>query len=195
MIYKSKDYNYLLGTPGFSDKALETHFALYQGYVTNTYKILERLEKLRKIGQVESPEYAELKRRFGWEFNGMRLHEDYFRAMKKGGAALEKRSKLARQIAKDFGSIAAWQKDFAATALIRGIGWAILYFDTQAKRLFNVWVNEHDVGHLVNNRLILNLDVFEHVYIIDYGPKRPGYIEAYLKAVDWAVAAKRFEAG
>ena len=63
---------------GFSDTLLKNHFTLYQGYVTNTNKLIEILDQMLKEGKVGIPEFAELKRRFGWEFNGMRLHEYYF---------------------------------------------------------------------------------------------------------------------
>jgi Fe-Mn family superoxide dismutase len=78
MSYQAKDYSRLLGTPGFSEQLLKNHFTLYQGYVNNTNKIAETLKAMLKEGKVNTPEYAELKRRFGWEWNGMRLHEYYF---------------------------------------------------------------------------------------------------------------------
>ncbi|MEM2246724.1 MAG: Fe-Mn family superoxide dismutase, partial [Thermoproteota archaeon] len=74
-----------------------------------------------------------------------------------------------------------------------GIGWAALYYDQATGRLLNVWINEHDVGHLSGAKLILIMDVFEHAYMIDYGLKRADYIEAFFKAIDWKTVAERFE--
>jgi len=85
-----------------------------------------------------------------------------------------------------------WEKDFRATGTMRGIGWTILYWDSEAKRLFNVWVNEHDVGHFAGCTPLLVLDVFEHAYVTDYGLKRADYIEAFMNAVDWNTVQKRF---
>ncbi len=187
MPYEPKNFDQLLGTAGFSDALLKNHFTLYQGYVTNTNKLLDLL----KTVAAGTPEFAELKRRFGWEFNGMRLHELYFGNMTKGGKALDKNSKLFKQIVADFGSYENWEKDFKATGAMRGIGWALLYFDTAAKRLLNCWVNEHDVGHLAGATPILIMDVFEHAFMLDYGLKRADYIEAFFKAIDWDVATKR----
>ena len=76
--YQAKDYAYLLGMNGFSDILLNNHFKLYQGYVKNVNLILDKLSALLGAGNDRTLEYAELKRRFGWEFNGMRLHEFYF---------------------------------------------------------------------------------------------------------------------
>jgi Fe-Mn family superoxide dismutase len=78
MAYVAKDFTFLLGMPGFSDTLLKNHFTLYQGYVNNTNKIMETVAALAKEGKEGTPEYGELKRRLGWEFNGMRLHELYF---------------------------------------------------------------------------------------------------------------------
>ncbi len=187
MQYTPKKYDHLLGTPGFSDTALKNHFTLYEGYVTNVNKVSEAISK----AAAGTPEYNELKRRFGWEFNGMRIHEYYFGCMKNGDNAIDPASPLYLKIVEDFGSWEAWEKDFKATATMRGIGWAILYHDQDANRLFNVWVNEHDLGHLGGCRILLPIDVFEHAYITDYGLKRADYIEAFLKAVDWSIVSGR----
>lgn len=193
-MYSAKNFDHLLGTPGFSDKMLKDHFTLYQGYVKNTNTLLEAIPALVKEGKEASPEYAELKRRFGWEFNGMRLHEYYFGNMKKEQAPFSEASELGRKIKEDFGSFAAWEKDFKATGAMRGIGWAALYHDLAADRLINGWVDEHDTGHLAGAPLILIMDVFEHAFMADYGLKRKDYIDAFFKAVDWHEAESRFTA-
>ncbi|HPW34454.1 MAG TPA: Fe-Mn family superoxide dismutase [Candidatus Paceibacterota bacterium] len=192
MNYTPKNFDQLLGLEGFSDKALTTHFALYQGYVNNTNKLLEKIETLNNENKTDSPEFAEIKRRFGWEFNGMRLHEYYFEALNKESSVLEKESVLYKKIESDFESFENWEKDFKATASSRGIGWVILYHDSHLDKLLNVWVNEHDVGHLAGASVILNIDVFEHAFMIDYGTKRVDYVSAFMKAIDWKVVEKRF---
>ena len=148
---------------------------------------------MAKDGKTSTVEFAELKRRFGWEFNGMRLHELYFENMSQSAKPIDQKSKLFKQIVKDFGSYETWEADFRAVGAMRGIGWAILYFDLQANRLFNVWINEHDTGHLATAQPILVMDVFEHAFMIDYGLKRADYIAAFFGAINWLAVAKRFE--
>jgi len=194
MAFEPKNFEGLLGTRGFSDQLLKNHFTLYQGYVTNTNKLGDALNALSKDGKFGA-EFAELKRRFGWEFNGMRLHELYFGNIAKSGNVLGKNSELAKQIAKDFGSYENWEKDFKASGAMRGIGWVVLYYDSQSGRLFNVWINEHDAGHLAGAIPLLVMDVFEHAFMIDYGLKRADYIEAFFKAIDWSAVSERFGAG
>jgi Fe-Mn family superoxide dismutase len=187
MVYVAKNFDPLLGTAGLSDQLLKNHFTLYQGYVANTNKVADALSALPKT----TPEFAELKRRFGWEFNGMRLHELYFGNLKKGGAALDKNSRLSKMIESEFGSYENWEKDFRGAGAMRGIGWVVLYHDPQAGRLFNVWVNEHDVGHPAGAVPLLVMDVFEHAFMLDYGLKRADYIEAFFKAIDWGTVNER----
>lgn len=188
MSFEAKNFESLLGTKGLSDQLLKNHFTLYQGYVTNTNKVADALGAMAKEGKTASPEYAELKRRFGWEWNGMRLHEYYFGNLIKDGKALDKNSNLFRKIVEDFGSIENWEKDFKATGAMRGIGWVILYYD--GSRLFNTWINEHDVGHLSGASPLLVMDVFEHAYMLDYGLKKADYIEAFFRAIDWTIDPK-----
>ncbi len=195
MPYAPKNYDHLLGTAGFSDQLLKNHFTLYQGYVTNTNKLSDELAALVKDGKAGTPQYAEMKRRFGWEFDGMRLHEYYFGNMSaKGGSASGGSSpQLVKKLEKDFGSFENWEKDFKAVGMMRGIGWAVVYLDQEASRLFNVWINEHDVGHFAGCTPILIMDVFEHAFMLDYDTKRADYIEAFFKAIDWGVVEKRSE--
>lgn len=187
MAYEAKNFDSLLGTKGFSDQLLKNHFTLYQGYVTNTNKLAEALSALGKEGKTGTPEYSELKRRFGWEWNGMRLHEYYFGNMTIGGKAIDKSTNFYAKIVDDFASYENWEKDFRAVGSMRGIGWAVLYYDGKADQLFNAWINEHDVGHLSGAIPMLVMDVFEHAFMIDYGLKRADYIEAFFKAIDWTI--------
>jgi superoxide dismutase, Fe-Mn family len=193
MKYQAINFEKLLGAEGFSNQLLTNHFTLYNGYVTNTNKLMEEFAELEKQGQATTPQYAELKRRFGWEFDGMRLHELYFGNMVKGGLALDKNSRLCAKIAEDFGSFENWEKLFKAVGAMRGIGWTVLYYDAAGNQLLNTWIGEHDGGHLASAAPILIMDVFEHAFMIDYGLKRADYIEAFFKAIDWTAAQKRFD--
>lgn len=191
-MYENKNYESLIGTKGFSDNLLKTHFTLYQGYVANTNKLSDTLKKMLESGNTTTPEFAELKRRFGWEFNGMRLHELYFDNMIKDGKAIDKNSELHKKIIEQFGSFDNFTKDFKETGKMRGIGWVIMYYDTQSGRIINTWIGEHDAGHLTGATPLLVMDVFEHAFFPDYGTKRADYIDAFFASINWAEVEKRF---
>ena len=186
MTYQAKDYSYLIGVEGLSETLLKNHFTLYQGYVNNTNKLLELLNN--KAKDATNPEYAELKRRFGFEFNGMRLHEYYFENLI---CPTNKPDTVVKKLADAFGSYEAWEQDFKATGSMRGIGWAILYQDNVTGQLFNQWINEHESGHLAGCKPILVMDVFEHAFMTDYGLKRADYIAAFFKNINWEIVEKR----
>lgn len=188
--YEPQDFSKLKGMSGFSDKALDMHFTLYQGYVKNANLLLEQLQQITAQNQTGSPTYSELKRRLGWEFDGMRLHELYF-ANLGGKEALKKDSKLMKRLVEDFGSYDNWAADFKAIGAMRGIGWVLLYEDPKNGRLINVWINEHDVGHLAGGNPLLVMDVFEHAYLPDYGLNRGEYIQAFFQNINWPAVEAR----
>ncbi|HAS00154.1 MAG TPA: superoxide dismutase [Candidatus Moranbacteria bacterium] len=192
MIYEAKKFDHLLGLEGFSDELLKNHFTLYEGYVTNTNKAVDAIVNLLDHDKTGTPEYAEVMRRFGWEFNGMRLHELYFENMMKGGSTLEAESELGKKIIKEFGSLERWEKHFRATGAMRGIGWVVLYQDDVTGTMYNVWINEHNEGHLTGATPLLVMDVFEHAYMIQYGLKKVDYIEVFMKNICWHVVSARF---
>ena len=192
MLYTAKDYGNLIGMEGFSATLLKNHFTLYHGYVTNTNKLLETLDQMLKDDKAGTPEYAELKRRLGWEFNGMRLHELYFDNLG-GDGELDRNSFLTKRIVGTYGSYETWEKDFRTIGAMRGVGWTILYMDPVSGRLINFWVNEHDVGHPAGFEPLLIMDVFEHAFITDYGLKRADYIEAFFRNINWSKVSSRID--
>jgi len=192
MSYTAKDYSKLIGMQGFSETLLKNHFTLYQGYVTNTNKVMDALAQMLKEGKTATPEFAELKRRLGWEFNGMRLHEYYFENLG-GKGDFPKGGKLEKKLSEDFGNYETWEKDFKATGSMRGIGWCVLYQDMTNGKLINFWINEHDVSHPAGCNPLMIMDVFEHAFMIDYGLKRADYIEAFFKNIDWKAVESRLK--
>lgn len=189
--YQPKDFSNLLGMPGFNDDLLKMHFQLYQGYVKNTNFLINRLKDLLLQDKADSYDFTALKRRLGWEWDGMRLHELYFQNLG-GKDSLSSDSALYRKLSQDFGSFELWKREFIATGMTRGIGWVILYQDPLSGKLINTWINEHDLGHLSGAEPLLVMDVFEHAYITQYGLDRKKYIEAFFDNIDWKITLKRY---
>jgi Fe-Mn family superoxide dismutase len=177
-----------MGMRGFSDSLVTLHLTLYEGYVKNTNELQASLDSKT----ISAMEFGALKRRLGWEFDGMRLHELYFDQLG-GNGVVDVKGVLASALAKQFGSLEAWKKDFVSTGLMRGIGWVILYRDPADGKFINAWINEHDTGHLVSNVPILIMDVFEHAYMPQYGLDRAAYITAFFSNLDWKMVENRFK--
>ena len=192
--YKAKQFN-LSGLDGISDQTLQMHFGLYAGYVTNTNKLTEELYDLVQKGQTATPEYAELTRRLGFEYNGMILHEYYFGNLKaKGTGQPAAGSAVMSAIQQSFGDWDTWLKDFKAVGGMRGVGWAITYQDPMTGALSNHWITLHQDGNPAGFKPILVMDVWEHAFMIDYRPAEKGkYIDAFFQNVDWAAIEKRLQ--
>jgi len=187
--YQTKDYGRLIGTRGFSDKMLSTHFELYEGYVKHTNKCLDLL----RTTTVDPYAAGEVRRRLVWEFNGMRLHELYFDGMATGGKELVRDSPLRSALVTEHGNFETWWSRFQSVGGLRGIGWAVLCHDPVTDRFINTWVNEHDAGIFAGTTPILVLDLFEHAFMRDYNTDRWGYIKAFSDAIDWGVCERRLQ--
>lgn len=179
---------------GISAKNIEEHLKLYAGYVKHTNLILEKITEYTKDAETNAYVLGELQRRFSFEFDGMRNHEYYFASLESGPQAINTESALYKKITEQFGSYDAWLMRFKAIALTRGIGWAILYYDTQTDKLLNTWVEEQHLGHLTGLTPILALDVWEHAYVADYHPSgKKQYVEDFFTNLNWGVIEKNFE--
>ena len=199
IVYRPRQYD-LSGLNGISDKTLEMHLKLYEGYVNNTNKLNERIHELLEKGprkHEENPAYSELTRRLGFEYNGMVLHEYYFGNLKRqGSGAPAPKSAFAKAAEASFGGYEAWKETFTSTGEMRGVGWAICYEDPANGRLSNHWISLHEIGNVSGFNPVLVMDVWEHAYLLDYKPaERSRYVEAFFSNVDWAAAEGRLKTG
>lgn len=177
-----------------SEKTIEEHIKLYNGYVKNANLILQKLEIYFQDTEKYMYEIGELRRRFSFEFDGMRNHEHYFHALEGGSQMLPTEGALYKDIEKEFGSYESWFTDFQTTALTRGIGWAILYYDKETDRLLNTWVDEQHLGHLTGLTPVLALDMWEHAYYIDYTPaEKKKYIQAFFDNINWNTIEQKYK--
>jgi Fe-Mn family superoxide dismutase len=195
MPYKAKQFD-LGGLKGISDKTLEMHFKLYEGYVKGVNELNDKIMAMLKDGRIdqdEFPAYSELTRRLGFEYNGMVLHEYYFQNLQKQSTGIPAPDSEFVRIAKaSFGSYDLWRTDFLGIGKMRGVGWAICYQDPNTGILSNHWITLHEVGNVSGFTPILVMDVWEHAFILDYAPAdRPKYIEAFFSNINWQAVEGR----
>jgi len=187
--YEPKRFD-LSGLNGISDKTLEMHFKLYEGYVQETNRLNEKISAILQAGKIdpeETPAYSELNRRLGFEYNGMVLHEYYFGNLKRGGNVDPPKTTQFYQICEhSLGSYEMWKTDFVGVGKMRGVGWAICYQNPANGRLSNHWVSLHETGNVSGFVPILVMDVWEHAFLLDYKPsERSKYIEAFFSNISW----------
>lgn len=190
MTYTPKTFN--IGTlTGLSQKQMEVHLALYEGYVKHVNLIHDKI-KLLKDSKEDQYVINELRRRYAFEFDGMRMHEYYFEQLE-GGAAPLKDGALLEAATKKYGGYEQFVAHLHECAGTRGIGWVVVYQDPTANLLHTVFVADHELGQLSGLPIILAIDLWEHAFMVDYVPaEKKNYVDAYLSNVNWNVVEERF---
>lgn len=195
--YQTKSFN-LRGLQGISDKTIDLHLTLYEGYVKATNVLQGRIADFLKDGTVdqeELPAYSELTRRLGFEYNGMVLHEYYFDNLTpQASLKPESTSSFLRRAEASFGSYERWKTDFVSVGKMRGVGWAVCFQDPASGRLTNHWITLHEHGNVAGFKPVLVMDVWEHAFLLDYTPAQRGqYIDAFFSNINWRVVDRRVE--
>jgi len=177
--------------PGLSEKLLTSHYENnYGGAVRRLNAITAQLASL-DVSTAPVFVVNGLKREELIAANSMIIHELYFDSLAGGG---EPDGSLAEALARDFGSLARWKAEFAATgkALGGGSGWVLLSWSPRDKRLINTWAADHTMT-LAGGRPILALDMYEHAYQMDYGARAAAYVDAFMQNIRWANAQSLFD--
>jgi superoxide dismutase, Fe-Mn family len=195
MTYLTKVFN-LPALAGISEKQIKVHLALYEGYVKHVNLIMERISALKKA-DADGNAYliSELRRRFAFEFDGMRMHELYFAQLEPGTRSPEPGGPFAKaadvKYGNGIGGLIAHVKEVSGS---RGIGWVVVYAEPVANTLHTVFVNDHEIGQLSGLPILLALDLWEHAYMVDYVPaEKKNYIDAFFANLNWSVVENRFE--
>jgi Fe-Mn family superoxide dismutase len=181
---------------GISAKNIDEHLKLYAGYVTNANLILKKIPEYEGYAKEDTfAPYAvnEIRRRFSFEYNGMRNHELFFASFEGGPKAITAGGTLSEAINKEFGSYENFLTRFKATAMTRGIGWAMLSLDTESSHLLIHWLDEQHLGQLQSAKPLLALDIWEHSFVADYQPSgKKQYVDDFFENLNWEVIEKRF---
>ena len=178
---------------GISAKNIEEHLKLYTGYVKNINSIFDKLSKYMMDPEKNAFVIGELHRRIGFEFNGMRNHEYYFKSLEGGAKSLPANSKFKEAIEIQAPSLEAAIVDFKTLAMTRGVGWAILYWDKKSKQIIPAWIDEQQMGQLNGLSYVLGIDMWEHAYVYDYPTsEKKKYIEAFFENLNWEEIEKNF---
>jgi len=178
---------------GISDEQVEVHLGLYAGYVTHVNKIADTLSSARNGSEPLDPYMeAELRRRFAFEFCGMRLHEYYFSQFEGGAQELSQDTTLAQKAMDKYGSIDDFIEHIKTVAKTRGIGWVVVTHDDVLDTLHTTFVADHELGNLAGLKIVLALDMWEHAFMVDRKPSEKGdYVDAFFNNLNWGVVADR----
>jgi superoxide dismutase, Fe-Mn family len=180
---------YTVELDGISKATMDAHYTLYQGYVNKTNEIREKLEAvdLASANQIFSDVRA-LAVDLSFAIGGVKNHELYFSNL--GGKGGKPSGHIAEHLDRDFGGYDKWAAQLKAFGMA-GRGWAWLAYDFFDNKLHNYVGDAQNSYPIWDAVPILGLDVYEHAYFLDFGTRRPAYIDAFMRNIDWDDVASR----
>ena len=109
-------------------------------------------------------------------------------------ARVKPSSKMASAIARDFGSVDRWRREFIAlaNALAVSSGWVLLTWVPRDGRLINQTVSDTSQG-VAGGIPVLALDMYEHAYQIDFGTNAAAYVATFMRNIEWNAVQGRYE--
>jgi Fe-Mn family superoxide dismutase len=175
---------------GLSERLIMSHWQNnYSGSVAALNGIKQRLAAALADDALPAYVYNDLKREHLLRTGSVVLHELYFDNIR---ATQPRDGELDRALGSAFGSAQMWEKEFRriAAGLGGGSGWVMLGWNTHAGTLENYWMADH-MNAPVAVRPIVVMDMYEHSYHMDFGADAAQYIEAFMRNINWGVAAER----
>lgn len=182
-MYEPKQFESINGVNGLSEKLMNEHYKLYEGYIKKANEITEKLKTVDlTTANATQSDLRSLKLGYSFAVNAIKSHELYFENLSgKGG---QPQGWMGSKIEKTFGSFENWIADMKATGL-SARGWVWTAFDWQTGTLFNYLGDAHDAFPIWHATPLVALDVYEHAYMMDYGVARSDYIDAFFKNINW----------
>jgi Fe-Mn family superoxide dismutase len=189
-------YGYDALEPHVDEQTMRLHHDIHhQGYVKGANAALEKLEEMRKSGDVAKGQVKAVSRDLAFNLSGHLLHDVFWTNMTPPDQVGDVPTELASQLETHFDSVDAFRAHFSAAAAgVEGSGWAILAHEPHADRLLVLQAEKHQNLTAQGITPLLVLDVWEHAYYLRYQNQREAYIEAWWNVVSWANVAERLEA-
>ena len=181
--------------PIISANTISFHYGKHhKGYVDNLNKLVEGSEfsgmPLEEIitATAGKAEKAAIFNNAAQAWN----HAFYWNSLTPNGGG-EPPEALKRMIEASFGTVDACKKELAAAATTQfGSGWAWLALD--GKKLKVAKTGNADSPLTKGMKPLLNIDVWEHAYYLDYQNRRADHISAVLgKLLNWDFAAENLD--
>ena len=187
------DYDYSALEPHISGRIMELHHSKHhQAYVTGANTALEQLAEARESGNFAS--VNKLEKDLAFNLGGHLNHSIFWQNLSpNGGGAPE--GELAAAIDEHFGSFDKFKAHFTATALgVQGSGWAVLAWDSLGAKPVIFQPFDQQSNAPLGVTPLLQLDVWEHAYYLDYLNVRADYVKAFWNIANWEDVARRFAA-
>ncbi len=187
------DYDYSALEPHISGRIMELHHSKHhQAYVTGANTVLEQLAEARESGNFAS--VNKLEKDLAFNLGGHLNHSVFWQNLSPNGGGVPE-GELAAAIDEHFGSFDKFKAHFTATALgVQGSGWAVLAWDSLGSKPVIFQLFDQQSNAPLGVTPLLQLDVWEHAYYLDYLNVRADYVKAFWNIANWEDVARRFAA-
>lgn len=186
-------YDYAALEPHISARIMELHHSKHhKAYVDGANNALAGLEEARETGNFAN--VNRLEKDLAFHLGGHINHSIFWTnlAPKSGGVP---EGELAAAIDEFFGSFEKFQAHFTAASMgIQGSGWGVVSWDPVGKQLIIQQLFDQQGNTAQGTIPVLQLDMWEHAFYLDYQNVKADYVKAFWNIVNWANVAQRFEA-
>jgi Fe-Mn family superoxide dismutase len=177
-----------------SQKAKDMHTGLYKNYVESLNSVSAELDTAdRSAANPRHSEFRSLKLDEAYNLNAVWLHELYFANCFDPHSEIVMDSQAYLKLQRDFGAFDSWQKDFMATAMSAGNGWAVCGYHMFLRRFVNMIVSHHSGDVMLGVFPVIVVDMWEHSYTRDYLSDKKSYLVSQMKEFNWNVIEERFK--
>ena len=185
-------YDYSALEPSISGTIMELHHSKHhQAYVTGANTALAQLAEARDSGNLAN--VNKLEKDLAFNLGGHVNHSVFWQNLSPEGGD-KPTGELAAAIEDHFGSFDAFRDHFTAAATtIQGSGWAILALEPVGGNLVIEQMYDQQNGVPVATIPLLQLDMWEHAFYLDYQNVKADYVKAFWNIVNWADVQERFE--
>ncbi|MBW4031476.1 MAG: superoxide dismutase [Acidobacteria bacterium] len=186
-------YDYAALEPHISAKIMELHHDKHHAaYVTGANTALQKMAEARDSGDLTN--INKLEKDLAFNLGGHVNHSIFWTNMSPDGGD-KPTGELAAAIDDGFGSFDKFVAHFTAAAMgIQGSGWGVLSWDPIGSQLIIQQLFDQQSNSAMGTIPILQLDMWEHAFYLDYVNVKADYIKAFWNIANWENAARRFTA-
>jgi Fe-Mn family superoxide dismutase len=186
------DYDYAALEPHISARIMELHHSKHhKAYVDGANAAVTKLEELRESGDYAAVNGVE--KNLAFHLGGHTNHSVFWKNMSPDGGGRPE-GEVAAAIDEYFGGFDKFQAHFNANAnAIQGSGWSILSWDTLAERPHIMQLFDQQGNIPVGQIPLLQLDMWEHAFYLQYENVKADYVKAWWNIVNWQDVSSRLE--
>ncbi len=186
-------YDYAALEPHISARIMELHHDKHHAtYVAGANTAIEKLAEAREKGDFTN--VNKLEKDLAFNLGGHVNHSVFWNNLSPDGGD-KPTGELAAAIDEYFGSFDGFRGHFTAAATgLQGSGWAVLAWDAIGQRLVIHQLFDQQGNTVLGTIPVLQLDMWEHAFYLDYFNVKADYVKAWWNIVNWADAQARFEA-